>query len=73
MASNPGVLIANKRIHPVDQLLPPTRLAVYGLQHVLAFYAGASLIWYPHLSPLQHLQPGGTGCFSNKALLGNAL
>jgi hypothetical protein len=48
-----GVLIANKGIQPVDQLLPPTRLAVYGLQHVLAFYAGASLIWYPHLSPLQ--------------------
>src|SRR6516164_8713075 len=28
-------------IHPVDQILPPVRLGVYGLQHVLAFYAGA--------------------------------
>lgn len=27
--------------HPVDQALPPGRLAVYGLQHVLAMYAGA--------------------------------
>ena len=43
MASNPGVKTA-KRIHPVDQLLPPTRLAVYGLQHVLAFYAGAVIV-----------------------------
>lgn len=30
--------------HPVDQLLPPARLAVYGLQHVLAFYAGAVIV-----------------------------
>ena len=44
MASNSGVLIAAKRIHPVDQLLPPTRLAVYGLQHILAFYAGAVIV-----------------------------
>lgn len=27
--------------HPVDQMLPPGRLAAYGLQHVLAMYAGA--------------------------------
>src|SRR3954453_18454169 len=30
--------------HPVDQVLPPARLAVYGLQHVLAFYAGAVIV-----------------------------
>src|SRR5205085_11819862 len=30
--------------HPVDQILPPERLAVYGLQHVLAFYAGAVIV-----------------------------
>src|SRR5438270_11179828 len=30
--------------HPVDQVLPPGRLAVYGLQHVLAFYAGAVVV-----------------------------
>jgi xanthine permease len=45
MASNPGVVTASKRaIHPVDQFLPPERLAVYGLQHVLAFYAGAVIV-----------------------------
>jgi xanthine permease len=27
--------------HPVDEILPVGRLAVYGLQHVLAMYAGA--------------------------------
>ena len=30
--------------HPVDELLPPGRLAVYGVQHVLAFYAGAVIV-----------------------------
>jgi OHCU decarboxylase len=30
--------------HPVDEVLPPTKLAVYGLQHVLAFYAGAVVV-----------------------------
>src|ERR1700722_14794104 len=45
MASNPGFIGASKkRIHPVDQVLPPARLAVYGLQHVLAFYAGAVIV-----------------------------
>ncbi|MFD3455582.1 nucleobase:cation symporter-2 family protein [Streptomyces sp. NPDC058691] len=28
-------------VHPVDEVLPPTRLAAFGLQHVLAMYAGA--------------------------------
>lgn len=27
-------------VHPVDQVLPPGRLGVYGFQHLLAFYAG---------------------------------
>src|SRR3712207_779626 len=27
--------------HPVDEVLPPGRLAVFGFQHVLAMYAGA--------------------------------
>src|SRR5437763_15166240 len=31
-------------IHPVDQVPPVGRLAVYGLQHVLAFYAGAVIV-----------------------------
>lgn len=30
--------------HPVDQMLPPGKLAVYGFQHVLAFYAGAVVV-----------------------------
>ena len=32
------------RQHPVDEVLPVGRLAVYGLQHVLAFYAGAVIV-----------------------------
>jgi OHCU decarboxylase len=31
-------------VHPVDQVLPPAKLAVYGAQHVLAFYAGAVIV-----------------------------
>src|SRR6187200_69341 len=30
--------------HPVDQVLPVQKLAVYGIQHVLAFYAGAVVV-----------------------------
>jgi xanthine permease len=30
--------------HPVDEVLPPGPLAVYGFQHVLAFYAGAVIV-----------------------------
>jgi uric acid transporter len=30
--------------HPVDEVLPPVKLAVYGFQHVLAFYAGAVIV-----------------------------
>ncbi|CAN5469933.1 nucleobase:cation symporter-2 family protein [soil metagenome] len=29
-----------RRVHPVDEVLPPGRMAAYGLQHVLAMYAG---------------------------------
>ncbi|MCW0215016.1 MAG: purine/pyrimidine permease [Pseudonocardia sp.] len=35
---------APSRVHPVDEVLSPARLATYGLQHVLAFYAGAVLV-----------------------------
>ena len=34
---------AKRRVHPVDEVLPVPRLAAYGFQHVLAFYAGAVL------------------------------
>jgi len=30
--------------HPVDQVLPVPKLAIYGIQHVLAFYAGAVVV-----------------------------
>jgi uric acid transporter len=30
--------------HPVDEVLPPQKLAVYGVQHLLAFYAGAVIV-----------------------------
>ncbi len=36
---------ATKRaVHPVDEVLPVQQLAVYGLQHVMAFYAGAVIV-----------------------------
>ncbi|PVG84541.1 2-oxo-4-hydroxy-4-carboxy-5-ureidoimidazoline decarboxylase [Nocardioides gansuensis] len=31
-------------VHPVDEILPASKLAVYGFQHVLAFYAGAVIV-----------------------------
>ncbi len=31
-------------VHPVDQILPVPKLAIYGFQHVLAFYAGAVIV-----------------------------
>ncbi|HWL97429.1 MAG TPA: 2-oxo-4-hydroxy-4-carboxy-5-ureidoimidazoline decarboxylase [Nocardioidaceae bacterium] len=33
-----------RTVHPVDEVLPVGRLAVYGFQHVLAFYAGAVIV-----------------------------
>src|SRR6476660_9306165 len=30
--------------HPVDEILPIPKLAVYGFQHVMAFYAGAVIV-----------------------------
>jgi hypothetical protein len=30
--------------HPVDEVLPVPKLALYGFQHVLAFYAGAVIV-----------------------------
>jgi uric acid transporter len=44
MQSVPATCTRIGPIHPVDQVLPPERLAVYGLQHVLAFYAGAVIV-----------------------------
>lgn len=33
-----------RRVHPVDEVLPIPKLATYGFQHVVAFYAGAVLV-----------------------------
>ncbi|MEV8530571.1 nucleobase:cation symporter-2 family protein [Streptomyces sp. NPDC051211] len=33
-----------RQAHPVDELLPLPRLALYGFQHVLAFYAAAVIV-----------------------------
>jgi xanthine permease len=33
-----------RRVHPVDEVLPLPKLATYGFQHVVAFYAGAVLV-----------------------------
>ncbi len=33
-----------QKVHPVDEVLPIPKLAAYGFQHVLAFYAGAVLV-----------------------------
>ncbi|MGU3499822.1 solute carrier family 23 protein [Mycobacterium sp. C31M] len=35
---------SKKRVHPVDEVLPLPKLATYGFQHVVAFYAGAVLV-----------------------------
>ncbi|GGV44757.1 hypothetical protein GCM10010182_81470 [Actinomadura cremea] len=35
---------AGPRRHPVDEVLPVPKLALYGFQHVLAFYAGAVIV-----------------------------
>ncbi len=47
MSSTPTAAEAPARsraTHPVDEVLPITKLAVYGFQHVLAFYAGAVIV-----------------------------
>ena len=38
------VSTARRAKHPVDEVLPVPKLAVYGIQHVLAFYAGAVIV-----------------------------
>lgn len=35
---------ARRAVHPVDEVLPVPKLAIYGLQHVMAFYAGAVIV-----------------------------
>ena len=47
MQSVPAAFTRTGAVHPVDQVLPLDRLAVYGLQHVLAFYAGAVIVPLP--------------------------
>jgi xanthine permease len=42
--SAPVTIPQKKRVHPVDEVLPIPKLATYGFQHVVAFYAGAVLV-----------------------------
>ena len=35
-----GVTRVERGAHPVDEVLPPGRMAAYGLQHVMTMYAG---------------------------------
>ncbi|MCW2550603.1 MAG: xanthine permease [Mycobacterium sp.] len=42
--SAPVTNARKKRVHPVDEVLPLPKLATYGFQHVVAFYAGAVLV-----------------------------
>ena len=46
MTKSPSTTIEKPRPkkHPVDEILPVPKLAVYGFQHVLAFYAGAVIV-----------------------------
>ncbi|MDT5073627.1 MAG: uric acid transporter [Mycobacterium sp.] len=45
--SAPVTSAPKKRVHPVDEVLPLPKLATYGFQHVVAFYAGAVLVLVP--------------------------
>src|SRR5689334_14092965 len=44
MATNTTLLDRRTSRHPVDEVLPAPKLAIYGFQHVLAFYAGAVIV-----------------------------
>ena len=44
MATNATLQDRPTTRHPVDEVLPAPKLAVYGFQHVLAFYAGAVIV-----------------------------
>jgi xanthine/uracil permease len=44
MAQDVAQIEKKPAVHPVDQILSPPKLAVYGFQHVLAFYAGAVIV-----------------------------
>ena len=44
MAQDVALTEEKPAVHPVDQLLPVPKMAIYGFQHVLAFYAGAVIV-----------------------------
>jgi uric acid transporter len=54
-------------VHPVDQVLPAPKLAIYGFQHVLAFYAGAVIVPILLASSI-HLSPEQLGYLINADL-----
>ena len=42
--TKPAQRSGTRPAHPVDEVLPAGKLAIYGTQHVLAFYAGAVIV-----------------------------
>ncbi|HWU23594.1 MAG TPA: nucleobase:cation symporter-2 family protein, partial [Nocardioides sp.] len=42
--NKPEARAGRRPTHPVDEVLPVPKLAIYGMQHVLAFYAGAVIV-----------------------------
>lgn len=44
MADSTPTSLRKRRKHPVDEVPPIPKLALYGVQHVLAFYAGAVIV-----------------------------
>ena len=44
MAIAPTADARPRAVHPVDEVLPAPKLAIYGIQHVMAFYAGAVIV-----------------------------
>ncbi|HET9649265.1 MAG TPA: 2-oxo-4-hydroxy-4-carboxy-5-ureidoimidazoline decarboxylase [Microlunatus sp.] len=42
--STTSAVASRRLVHPVDEVLPAQKLAVYGIQHVMAFYAGAVVV-----------------------------
>ena len=61
MTKSPSATIEKPRPkkHPVDEILPIPKLAVYGFQHVLAFYAGAVSFGTGRISSTGCLVDGG--------------
>lgn len=58
--TRPARPATRKSTHPVDEVLPLPKLAAYGLQHVMAFYAGAVLVPILLAGALQLTRPSSS-------------